>query len=65
MYAVGAYLLLVAVGLLLRPSNWKSAGGDKEAPKTEKASVLKTLFSEPIRIFQLIYNLTQVAAVCV
>jgi hypothetical protein len=56
---VGAYLLLVLVGYAMRPSNWRQLS---EASGAKPASLLKLFLNEPIRVFQLVYNTTQVRA---
>ena len=55
LYAVGVYLVIVAVGCARLPRGWKPS----QEPK-QKADWLTNFKNEPIRIFQALYNLVQV-----
>ena len=54
-----AYLVLVAVGLALRPSNWRDAVSTEPRAKKD-VSIGALLTKDPIRLLQIIYNSTQV-----
>lgn len=55
LYAVAAYLVMVAIGLSQIPAGWKPP-----AEKPAKGDWLTAFRKEPIRVFQAVYNLSQV-----
>ncbi len=60
LYATVGYLLFVAIALLYRPSNWKTAPAPA-SKKTKDGGLLALLIADPLRIAQIIYNVTQVS----
>ncbi len=57
--AVAAYLVLVAVGVARRPANWRTLSESSGANKPKSIGEVLTQ-GDPVRIAQLIYNITQV-----
>lgn len=58
-YITAGYLVLVAIGYSLRPSNWKTLAAEPSSGY-KGLNLAVMLFKDPVRFLQVVYNTVQI-----